>query len=551
MMSAPPPRAIVSVLLLAALLIGLAQAALLPPWEGFDEPPHYSYFQQIAETGRWHAFDTKMSREIDTYLAVAPTTKEMHGPWTYYDFFAAGPAAIEAGRHLIQDRPAEPRAWVPGQLGNWQLQHPPLYYVVMVPAYLASKTWSLAAQLFFLRSFSYLLGWAGLCIVAVWAFRTGPGRIATLLPLAVGLWPFLFPGWFPEMGRLGNDSLVAVLAACSLVLVNRLISTEAKIRDYALFGLTLGLGLLTKATFLPVTAAAFIFLGSLAAVAKGSERRSARTIGFVIAAVLAMAVGGWWLALKMIESGGVTGVSGVIDLHAPGGLIAGLLKNLNFWSIVQPWGVATSFLWSSTWSFIIPPRSAMLPLVVLAMAIAYGCYRYLRRHGVQPIGWFVLLVLGLLVCALTYYSIELLAVIANATPGWYVHALAPILALLLGYGIAGAFEAPWLRSAMPALLLYPLAFLPAATILNVLFFAGCAPTLPGRQYFAWSSAAECLADYPRMYGNLAVLAWPGVGITLFVAGWMLALIGVVMAARYLRASSVASDTAYTSIVSTR
>jgi hypothetical protein len=46
------PRVITAVLLLAALFIGLAHIALLPPFEGFDETGHYSYIQQLADTGR-------------------------------------------------------------------------------------------------------------------------------------------------------------------------------------------------------------------------------------------------------------------------------------------------------------------------------------------------------------------------------------------------------------------------------------------------------------------------------------------------------------------
>ena len=48
-------------LLAAALLIGVAQIAELPPFEGFDETAHYSYIEQIAETGTWPCFDCPLS----------------------------------------------------------------------------------------------------------------------------------------------------------------------------------------------------------------------------------------------------------------------------------------------------------------------------------------------------------------------------------------------------------------------------------------------------------------------------------------------------------
>src|SRR5262249_57516728 len=43
-------RWILTSLLLASLLIGLAHVAYLPPFEGFDEVGHYSYIEQIAKT---------------------------------------------------------------------------------------------------------------------------------------------------------------------------------------------------------------------------------------------------------------------------------------------------------------------------------------------------------------------------------------------------------------------------------------------------------------------------------------------------------------------
>ena len=39
-------------LLLAVALAGVAHVAFLPPFEGFDETNHFSYIQQMADTGR-------------------------------------------------------------------------------------------------------------------------------------------------------------------------------------------------------------------------------------------------------------------------------------------------------------------------------------------------------------------------------------------------------------------------------------------------------------------------------------------------------------------
>lgn len=537
-----PPRVIVALLLIASLLVGLGHIALLPPFDGFDETAHYSYIQQIAETGRWPRRSDKLSQDIPNYLEVAPTTENMHGRWTYLEFFASNAATIAAGRQAIQSPPATPRTWAPAVEANWQAQHPPLYYALLAPAYLASKTWSLATQLFVLRALSYLIAWAGLCIVALWAMNKGADTRMSMLPLAIGLWPAIFPMWFPEMGRLGNDSLITAFAALTLVLVHRIALAAGTVRDYALLGLALGLALLTKATFLPVVAATILFLAIRIGVAwRRSERFAVRMKGTWICVGIVLAVSGWWYAVKLLETGSAIGSNDVVNMHSSGGLIAGLAKNLTIpIAIKAPWDLVTSFLWSGTWSFVQPPRIAMVPLVLLLAALAYGIYRYVSQQGARSIDWFMALVLGLFLTAIGYHSLVLLSLAGVPAPTWYLHSLAPILALGLSQGLAGLGGATWMRHLMTALLAYALAFLPAVTAMSLLFFAGCAPLLP-RRNLAGSSVAECLADYPRMYEHLAILALPGIGLVLFVAGWVAMVVAALIALQAIHAHAAAAS----------
>src|SRR4051812_38954640 len=130
---ASTPRLAIALLLLGALILGLSHAALLPPWEGFDETGHYSYIQQLAETSDWPRQHDMMSKDVDDYLKVAPTTESMHGAWTYHRFFSEGRDIIERARQAIHALPTEPRRWEAGTIENWQSQHPPLYYLAMAP----------------------------------------------------------------------------------------------------------------------------------------------------------------------------------------------------------------------------------------------------------------------------------------------------------------------------------------------------------------------------------------------------------------------------------
>jgi hypothetical protein len=50
------------------LFLGISHVAFLPPWEGFDETAHFSYIQQIADTGSLPKQNrAKISKEVEEY----------------------------------------------------------------------------------------------------------------------------------------------------------------------------------------------------------------------------------------------------------------------------------------------------------------------------------------------------------------------------------------------------------------------------------------------------------------------------------------------------
>jgi hypothetical protein len=539
-------HALAGILLLSALLVGLGHIALLPPFEGFDETAHYSYIQQIAETGRWPRAGDKMSREIDDYLKVAPTADSMSPPWRYFEFFAT-PEQFARARDAIHTPPREAVTFVPGAIENWQAQHPPLYYAALAPVYRAAKSLSLAGRLFVLRACSYLFAAAALVITAVFLLRRYEAVSEPPLTLfAICAWPLMFPMWFPEMARLGNDSLVTVFAALLLILATRLASS-VQWRDHVLLGLVLSLALLTKAIVLPAVAAMMLMLATLAWSARNSpQERTRRLGGLVLTLAMVLAGAGWWYGLKLVETGSAIGSNDAARMHATGGLIAGLMNNLRPDDLlVLPLGLTMSFFWSGTWSFVLPPRATYLPFVALAALIAYGAFCALRQRKFYAAESLALMLLTFFIAALSYHSLVLLSTASGIAPAWYLHAMAPILSALVGCGFTQSRRSKWLKGALIALLFYPLLFLPAVTMLNALYFAGCAPKLPGRQYLALSRAMECVTEFPRMIDNLAVLAYPRLGIALFIVGWVIALGAMIVGVRTLRTG------AHTSITSTR
>jgi hypothetical protein len=532
-----PLRTDVICLLFAALLLGLAQIGLLPPWEGFDETAHYSYIQQFAETGQWPRFGDAQSKEVEDYLKVAPGAASLQARWSYREFFASPAAVIEAGRNAAHSPRDLSSRWQGGVVANWEAQHPPLYYVLMTPAYLVSRTWSIAGQLFFLRTLSYLLAWLGLCLATASTFRDPHGvpKMSPAIFIVPGLWAYFFPMWFPAMARLGNDSLVCLLAAFAFVLSKRLFVRDSGLVRYASLGAICGLGLLTKVTFLPLVVALSFVLAVRAWQGRAAaECARSRWFGLIVLLIVAALTSGWWYVDKWIETGDLLASYDAIALRQHGGLISGLLQNPRLETLIHgiPVLVAT-FLWGGTWSLTEPPLIALVPLFLILVLQALGYLRSLRDHALTPIEWLAFLTATGLVVGLIQHLLIYVAIgEGSAVAGWYPHSFAPVLFVMLGRSLSGLGVAHILRRAILVLMLYPLLFLPFAEFVEAQALSGCLDKIAGQAFFYNVLArGECAANITTIWNRLSILTFPAVTAGLFAVGWLSMLCGVLTAAR--------------------
>ncbi len=530
-------------LLLGIYAFGLAQIALLPPFEGFDEPGHYSYIQQIAETGTWPRHGDPMSADIDDYLKVAPTAAAMGPRWTYQGFMTADPGVIAAGRDAIHAAPSSPETWRPGTIVNWEAQHPPLYYALLAPAYRWSEGWSLGARLLLLRSLSYTLAWSALVLASLGAARhadrSRPPPPSVIL--APALWAMMLPMWFPDMARLGNDSLVAVFAACVGLLAGKLIGAVRGPGLHLGLGGVLGLGLITKATFLPLTLAT---LGLLAwrcwRLRHAPEARPA-IVGLVACAVAGVGVAGWWYLAQIVGTGSVIGSNDDINLGGLGGLREGLRQHGSLSAFLRmPVIFALSMVWAGTWSAVFPPFVAILPLLAAPVVFAIAAAVKFRTHVLTFIDGLALLTLALFLLGLAYHSVILIAETGSAAPAWYLQSFAPILWPLLAWGVAATLRrrsSAWLPGFV---LLYSLPFLLFATVIQALFFAGCAGLRADTRRFDLAGSRACLAHPLTLFRNLDVVASPSLSLALLAVAAVLLLIGCLGARSSLRLEAVRS-----------
>ena len=238
-----------------------------------------------------------------------------------------------------------------------------------------SNGWSIYAQLVLLRTVSYLFAWGGLVIATFSIARASPALSKIpLLVVGPALWPVLFPMWFPEMARLGNDSLVLLLLSLAWVVTRKAFDQRGKTFHFALLGALCGLGLLTKATMLPFVAALGLFLtwqtwrarGDAAAVRASASR-------LAVFCLVTIAIAGWWYANNLIVYGNIVGSDDAIALARGGGLLKGLSENFSLpQSIRGVVGIIESFLWAGTWSFVRPWRVIEIPLNILLVVAAVG-----------------------------------------------------------------------------------------------------------------------------------------------------------------------------------
>lgn len=244
----------------AALAAGYALST--PRWNNPDEPAHFNYLREVAETGR-----LPVIRAGDWDAELLERLKTARFP----DDAAITPIRYEA-------------------------HQPPLYYLLGAAVYRLAEGLPIGGQVLALRGLSILFG----AIVVMAAF----GVARELFPehaevrlLAAATAAFI-PMHTAISAAINNDSLANALGGLTLLLLVRRASRDFDDRGAILLGLVLGAIVLTKVTAYP-----FIPLGlGVLVLCEWPAKRSAsmprsfgaaRRAGLALVALAAMA--SWWI----------------------------------------------------------------------------------------------------------------------------------------------------------------------------------------------------------------------------------------------------------------
>jgi 4-amino-4-deoxy-L-arabinose transferase-like glycosyltransferase len=238
-----PPRSLAA-LLGVVLVLGLAWALLVPPWQAPDEIQHFGYAQSLAESFRLPGDPHWLEESTDETAADGAVGA------TQVAFFpqAAPPSwsRSTAAAYQAVEHSANPPSRTNGGGPNPESQNPPLYYLYAAATYLIDGAGTAFGRLYAIRIGGVLL--LALTTLGAWLLAGetfGRRRLAQLTCAAiVGLLPmntFISTSVTP-------DALLITLWTFTLWMGARVINRGAQIRDAAVLCGLVGAAVLTKAT---------------------------------------------------------------------------------------------------------------------------------------------------------------------------------------------------------------------------------------------------------------------------------------------------------------
>ena len=438
---------IMTLLWLAFVIRGFWYCALLPPWEGYDEPFHFAALQRVASgQGLPHA-DSPISLEVQKSLHLLPLPWELRfhmipPPLTSHEEYWKLPLVereqrVDAVRELAPQEGTQPAA---EPILNYESQQAPLYYWVFAIPLRRIAVLPLLSRVYLLRILTMLL--ASLAIPVGYGIAR---RVLRTEPQALGVTAIivLLPELMISVTRVSNESpalvCFTVMLAAAVAAVHKPLSWSA----WLLLGAALGCGLLSKA-YVMSALPAVVVVGVLAVWRPsdtGQQRASPVSIILRLAAAFAATaiVAGKWYAGVHRTTGSWTGVIDDVAIsHLSVVQKLGQVPHVNWKSGVL--SILISHVWFGAWSFLrVPNEIYVLGFGVIGMAIVGVVVRLRRGRGTsaQMDGILVLSAFYIFFWAGLAYSV--LVTFMNqgvsSSTGWYLYTAVAAEVILLVWGL--------------------------------------------------------------------------------------------------------------------
>jgi hypothetical protein len=418
------PERVRRLLIAYALLNALFYSLLLPLWEGFDEPFHFGYVQQIANLQGWpDARTSTLSAEVEASLPRVPASPvvkiNLRNVPTFEEYFSWPPERRAEMQRELRAIPPDLRRR-PGPVWNYEALQAPLAYILMAPVERMLALVPLPSRVAILRFLLAALSSLALLAGAQRLFRhlRIPDPYAAAASFAMLSCQMLWA----TVAHVGNDWLAVALSVWLLVALIRYYETPGSGRA-AMAAAILGAGLLTKAYFLaPVP----ILIGLCAWRRRWRDLAAACVVLFVTA--------GPWYARNLHRYGDLTATMETRSL----GLRLALETALR-----MPWlAVAGSTLRSALWTgnnSLLAFSAGTLHLMIAALLAGWTLWLFSRRASA---GWITLAYCGSFALVFAYSAIAAWLATSGAVKSpqpWYPQVIA---APAFGIAFAGASRRP-------------------------------------------------------------------------------------------------------------
>lgn len=266
-------RVLVALLVLAAMMSALWSVAM-PPWRAPDEPHHFGYIQYMAREQ-----SVPLGGRVDHYPDLLQSLNRTN----------LGIAMGQEGAYW------DPDARDPNNAAG----HPPLYYSLMLPAYGISSGGSIETQLYVLRICGAAIFMMLVAVSYQLARRVFPR--ARYFQIGVPLLIILHPQLGMVSASVNNDALLALLFTWFLYQLVVFAQGDFSYRRASLIGVAIGLGMLTKSSFMLAYLIALAVFGSLLFIKSGQRERLAKAAGTALG--LSVLICGWFYLRNYIELG--------------------------------------------------------------------------------------------------------------------------------------------------------------------------------------------------------------------------------------------------------
>jgi hypothetical protein len=509
------------------MLIGIGYISILPPFEGFDETAHYSRLREtkddpLAIFNR----DSFLDRAVVEYTGPVPYSSgepPFDAGFNYQKFFS-DKANLE---NYIKNYWQSPMStsFIDSSDRNWQNQHPPLYYLLLAP--LTIQSIPFIYQFYMIRMVSFVIALTGIffALLSLRNIFQSNGNKNEFAASFFGfmVYPIIFPMFFLEFARIGNDSLcLLILGLISYVWTFNFETSYSKNKPL-LIGFLLGLGLLTKALFIPI-AGAILFLISIQNFANGITLGKGLKLLKKLSLILfpVSIIGGSWYLFKILVYGDPGLGTEVVELGSNGGLITGLINNFSLVGFIRGLIIPiVSFTWAGSWSLVRMPVYLELPLLFFGFGLLYLNFQYLKKEKIENYHWlgflmFLFIYIGLAVHV--FISISLTGL--GTSGGWYLHILMPLLAPAIGLASFRFIQSYFNKTIFFVFLMYSFLFQLSAILLHLALF-GAAATKGNDKSFIFNQDIYTLDTISKIYNNLSIISFPNLSFVSFFLGFFI------------------------------